>query len=75
MTDKTIRKKIKAIQKEIDKSRKEIDKMDLLPCQNDEDLREKENNIIKFPSKKNGNRGKQWTKNHFELNPKVSTPP
>ena len=45
MIDKTVRKKIKAIQKEIDKWRKEIDRMELLPCQNDKDLLEKEENI------------------------------
>jgi len=48
MTEKNVRKRIKAIKKEIDKRRHEISKTELLPCHNDKDLREKEENIIKL---------------------------
>ena len=45
MSDKAVRKRIKAIQIEIDKWREKIAKMDLYPCQNDKDLMEKEKRI------------------------------
>jgi len=48
MTDKTVRKKVRAIQKEIDKRRDEIAKTELLPCHNDKDLLEKKENINKL---------------------------
>ena len=42
MIDKEAKKRLKRIQKEIKKLRKKFDKIELRPCQNDAELRQKE---------------------------------
>jgi hypothetical protein len=45
MIDKETRKRLKRIQKEIKQLKKEYKKMECHPCQNDAELREKDNNL------------------------------
>ena len=42
MVDKKMKKRLKEIKKEIDHLKKEYKKIELLPCQNDADLRSKD---------------------------------
>jgi peroxiredoxin family protein len=45
MIDKATKKKLKKIQREIKKAKKELDKVELRPCQNDADLKRKEDDL------------------------------
>ena len=46
MIDKEAKKKLKRIQKNIKKLKKDLDKLELRPCQNDEELKQKEQDLI-----------------------------
>jgi len=45
MIDKDTKKRLKRIQKEIKKLKKDLDKLELRPCQNDVELKQKEEDI------------------------------
>jgi septal ring factor EnvC (AmiA/AmiB activator) len=54
MIDKKTKKRLKKIQKEIKKVRKELGKIELRPCQNDVELKQKEQDIRDIGDKLRG---------------------
>jgi septal ring factor EnvC (AmiA/AmiB activator) len=51
MLDKATRKRLRKIQKEIKRVRRELDKIELRPCQNDAELKQKEEDLEELSNK------------------------
>ena len=51
MIDKEAKKRLKRIQKEIKKLKKDLRKLELLPCQNDVELKQKEQDLKELGDK------------------------